>query len=164
MATGRQLRDLFVTLLHDCTPSDPLCLWMDFRDKICDDLCHRLQTQNICQNPTPEDVHDFGFYLIEEILQRSNKSLCNWPMLPLPQQDWENAISNQLIAEQRNYDQEQQAQYAEDCIPRLNPEQCSAFDRIFEAVENKTGQTFFFTWARRNRQDLCLQHSFLFPV
>jgi hypothetical protein len=116
---------------------------MDFRDKICDDLHHRLQTQNIRQNPTPEDVYDFGLYLIEEILQRSNKSLRNWPMLPLPQQDWENAMGNRLIAEQRNYDQEQQAQYAEDRIPCLNPEQRSAFDRIFEAVENKTGQTFF---------------------
>ncbi len=75
MATGRQLRDLFATLLCDCTPSDPLQLWMDFRDKICDDLQHRLQTQNIRQNPTPEDIYDFGLFLIEEILQRSNKSL-----------------------------------------------------------------------------------------
>src|SRR6266545_5854715 len=116
---------------------------MDFQDKICDDLRHRLQTQNICQNPTPEDVYDFGLYLIEEILQRSNKSLCNWPMLPLPQQNWEHAIGNRLISEQRNYDQEQQAQYAQDRIPRLNPEQRSAFDRIVEAIENKTGQIFF---------------------
>jgi superfamily II DNA or RNA helicase len=64
-------------------------------------------------------------------------------MLPLPQQNWEHAIGNWLIAQQRNYDQEEQAQYAQDCIPCLNPEQRSAFDRIVEAVENKTGQIFF---------------------
>src|SRR6266542_2883806 len=116
---------------------------MDFQDKICDDLRHRLQTQNICQNPTPEDVYDFGLYLIEEILQRSNKSLCSWPMLPLPQQNCEHAIGNRLNAEQHNYNAEQQAQYAADRIPHLNPEQQSAFDKIIEAVENKTGQNFF---------------------
>ena len=143
MATGRQLQDLFATLLCDCTPSDPLQLWMDFWDKICDDLQHRLQTQNICQNPTPEDIYDFGLFLIEEILQRSNKSLRNWPMLPLPQQNWEHAIGNRLIAEQHNYNLEQQAQYAADHIPCLNPDQQSAFDKIVDAVENKTGQTFF---------------------
>ncbi len=64
-------------------------------------------------------------------------------MLPLPQQNWEHAIGNRLIAEQRNYNQEEQAQYAADHIPRLNPEQQSAFNRIVEAVNNKTGQTFF---------------------
>ena len=106
MATGRQLQDLFATLLRDCTPSDPLRLWMDFQDKICDDLQHRLQTQNICQNPTPEDIYDFGLFLIEEILQRSNKSLQNWPMLPLSQQNWKHAIGNRLIAEQHNYNLE----------------------------------------------------------
>ncbi len=143
MATGRQLRDLFATLLRDCTPSDPLRLWMDFRDKICDDLGYRLQTQNIRQNPSPEDIYDFGLYLIEEILQRSNKSLWNWPMLPLPQQNWEHVMGNWLIAEQRNYNQEEQVRLAEDRIPLLNPEQRSAFDKIVEAIENKTGQTFF---------------------
>ena len=101
MATGRQLRDLFATLLCDCTPSDPLHLWMDFQDKICNNLQHRLQIQNLRQNPTPEDTYDFGLFLIEEILQRSNKSLQNWPILPLPQQNWEHAIGNWLIAKQR---------------------------------------------------------------
>ena len=37
-------------------------------------ICYRLQTQNICQNPTPEDLYDFGLFLIEEILQWSNTS------------------------------------------------------------------------------------------
>ena len=143
MATGRQLRDLFATILCDCSPSDPLHLWMDFRDKICDDLRHRLQTENIRQNPTPEDVYDFGLFLIEEILQKSNRSLCDWPMLPVPQQNWEDVMGNRLIAEQRNYDQEQQQQFATDRIPRLNADQRTSFDTILHAVENKTGNIFF---------------------
>jgi len=64
-------------------------------------------------------------------------------MLPLPQQNWEYAIGNRLIAKQCNYNTEQQAQYAADHIPYLNLEQPSAFNKIIEAIENKTGQTFF---------------------
>ena len=52
-------------------------------------------------------------------------------------------MGNRLIAEQRNYNQEEQVRLAEDRIPLLNPEQRSAFDKIVEAIENKTGQTFF---------------------
>ena len=31
MASGHQLRNLFVTILHDCSPSDLLVLWLEFR-------------------------------------------------------------------------------------------------------------------------------------
>jgi len=143
MATGRQLRDLFATLLCDCTPSDPLRLWMDFWDKICDDLQHRLQIQNIRQNPTPEDTYDFGLFLIEEILQRSNKSLLNWPMLPLPQQNWEHALGNQLIAEQCNYNTEQQAQYAADCFYTSIQNSNQPSTKLLRLLRTKLDKPFF---------------------
>jgi hypothetical protein len=38
IASGYQLRNLFVTILRDCSPSDPLALWLEFRVHICDDL------------------------------------------------------------------------------------------------------------------------------
>jgi hypothetical protein len=34
MASGHQLHNLFVIILHDCSPSDPLALWMQFRDRL----------------------------------------------------------------------------------------------------------------------------------
>ena len=40
--TGSQLRHLFATLLLFCTPAQPRILWLKFRDKICDDLRHKL--------------------------------------------------------------------------------------------------------------------------
>ena len=43
MATGRQLRNLFVTILRDCTPSDPCTLWLQFHTEICNNLCYTLQ-------------------------------------------------------------------------------------------------------------------------
>ena len=75
----------------------------------------------------------FMILVFISLKKSSNKSLWNWPMLPLPQQNWEHTMENQLIAEQHNYNQGEQVRLAEDHIPLLNPEQRSAFDKIVEA-------------------------------
>ena len=143
MASGHQLRNLSVTILHDCSPSDPLALWLEFRVHICDDLRHALHSKNIVHDPTEEQVFDYGLYLIDDILHSSNKYLCDWPTMPLPQNDWAAAFGNRLIAEQRSYNIDEQALLATQHIPTLNQAQCSSFDAIFNAVETQSGQTFF---------------------
>jgi hypothetical protein len=45
--------------------------------------------------------------------------------------------------EQRDYDQDQQQQMADQCIPNLNPDQHSAFDQIMHAVNTHSSQCFF---------------------
>ena len=45
--------------------------------------------------------------------------------MPLPQIDWAAAVRNRLVAEQRSYDIDEQAQLATQCIPTLNPAQRS---------------------------------------
>ncbi|EDR02688.1 uncharacterized protein LACBIDRAFT_308241 [Laccaria bicolor S238N-H82] len=62
MQSGHQLRNLLVTILCDCSPSDPAALWLQFQTQICDDLHWALQQKNIRQNPTEEDVFDYGLY------------------------------------------------------------------------------------------------------
>ena len=143
MASGHQLCNLFVTILRDCSPSDPLALWLEFRVNICDDLQHSLQSRNIIDNPTEEQVFDYGLYLIDRILRAGNKALQDWPSMPLPQNDWAAALGNRLIADQRSYDRDEQAQLATQRIPTLNDGQHAAFDAIVSAVETKSGQTFF---------------------
>ena len=143
MASGHQLRNLFVTILRDCSPSDPLALWLEFRVHICDDLRHALHSKNIVQDPTEEQVFDYGLYLIDGILRGSNKSLHDWPTMPLPQNDWAAAVGNRLIAEQRSYNIDEQAQLATQRIQTLNPAQRSSFDAIVNAVESQSGKTFF---------------------
>ena len=142
MASGHQLRNLFVIILRECAPSDPLALWMQFREKICDDLRHALQRHNLRENPTEEEVFDYGLYLIDRILQVSNQSLRDWPMLPYPVGNWAELIGNPLIREQR-YNVDDQAALAAENIPKLNQEQHSAFDEIVKAVDEQSGQTFF---------------------
>ena len=112
MATGRQLRGLFVTILRENAPSDPLALWLQFCDKLCDDLHHALHNGNIRRDPTEEQVFDYGLYLIDRLLRSTNKTLADWPTMPQPQEDWDALIGNRLIAEQRNYDMAQEEQVA----------------------------------------------------
>ena len=67
----------------------------------------------------------------------------DWPAMPLPQMDWNLAVGNRLIADQRSYDINQQTQLATQRIPTLNNGQCAAFDAIVTAVEIRSGKPFF---------------------
>ena len=140
MQSGRQLRNLFVTILCDCSPSDPPALWLQFWTQICDDLRWALQHKNIRQNPTEEDVFDYGLYLIDKLLCSSsgNRGLEHWPTMPQPQQNWAVEVGNRLIMEQLDYDAEEQTCLANERIPKLNDEQRKAFDEI-EAVTGTGG-------------------------
>ena len=97
----------------------------------------------IVHDPTEDQVFDYGLYLIDCILGGSNKFLRDYHTMPLPQNYWAAAVGNRLIAEQRSYDIDEQAQLAVQHIPTLNPGQHSAFDAICDAVTTQSGKTFF---------------------
>src|SRR6267142_1911064 len=143
MATGYQLRHLFVTILRDCTPTNPRALWEEFADHICDDLARQLARLHIRENPTPEEIRDYGLYLIEQLLSPSGKSLKDFQGMPQVTGNWEANLHNHLIAEQQQYDSAQQAQLAADFIAKLNPDQQAGFDKITSAVTTKSGEIFF---------------------
>ena len=95
--------EIYLSLFYVISPSDPLALWLEFRVNICDDLRHALHSKNTVRDPTEDQVCDYGLYLIDKILQSSNKSLKDWPSMPLPQNDWVMLVGNRLIIEQRSY-------------------------------------------------------------
>ena len=87
MQTERQLRQLFVTILKNCIPSEPLVLWDQFKENICDDLAHALRNKGF-ENPTDDQVYDYGLYLIEKSPREVGKSLKDFPPMPMPVGDW----------------------------------------------------------------------------
>jgi hypothetical protein len=142
MQTGSQLRNLFVTIIRDCSPAKPEVLWERFKEHICDDLKHALRRRGM-RDPTEHQVFDYGLYLIDKILKLRGTSLRHYQTMPRPQENWDEQFGNHLILEQRDYDPEEQARLAELRIPTLNADQRAAYDAIVEAVETQSGQCFF---------------------
>src|SRR6266704_883362 len=144
MQTGRQLRRLFATILLDCAPANPLHLWYDFQDSICDDLRHALQHRHHpIPDPTDEQVYDYGLFLIDKFMQQNGRSLADIHSMPTSHMPWGDELDNPLIAEQLNYDEGQELHSATELSNQFNLEQEAAFAEIVVAVRNSTGQCFF---------------------
>jgi len=143
MATGHQLRALFVAILIDGNPALPKHLWDTHKHRLCDDLRRTLQRRNIREDPSDEDIWDYGLFLIDRLLSQFNKSLKDWPDMPQVQQVWADAAQNVLIARERDYDMQQEAESAEQKIQLFNQDQRSAFNLINQAVQSHSGQSFF---------------------
>ena len=133
MQTGTQLRSLFCTILADCTPYDPVLLWSNFREHICDDLKHALSRHGIL-NATEEQIYDYGLYLIEQKLSQTHKSLSMIPGMPMSVLNWDEQFGNKLFQEQRNYNAAEQANIAIDGVQSLNDKQQQAFEEVCAAV------------------------------
>jgi primosomal protein N' len=116
-----------------------------FLADICDNLkCHAV-FQNRDEEPSEEKIQDYGFYLIDQLLIQSGKSLQHWDSMLQVVEDWGTLLQNlnPLIVEQRDYDLLEQADLAEQHMANLNPDQLTAFNKITSAITNSAGETFF---------------------
>ena len=143
MQTGSQLRQLFVTIIRDCTPADPRALWDTFWPHICDDLSYQLRRDANIPEASEAQIQDYGLYLIDQPLSHTSKRLQDWDTMPHIHTNWGAILGNRLIQEQHIYDRVQQQRLAEQHIPNLNPDQKAAFDKILYAITERTGETFF---------------------
>ena len=141
--TGSHLRFLFASMLLFCQMSSPETLWLEFCDDICDDLSIQVP------NPTVDRIHDFGLFLLNRVLAESGYSLKNFPNMPLPQETWSHLNGNHLIAEQLNYDWDNESQSFQQHMENIQtvPEQLDAFRCIVNAVDGHLGGVFFLNGA-----------------
>jgi hypothetical protein len=133
MQTGSQLHSLFITILIGGNPTKPEDLWDH-----CNDLKYKLQHSGI-PDPSDEQVHDYGLYLMEKLPKAQGSSLDKFPPMPVSLMGWTMLLGNHPLMEQKDYDQDQQQQIADQHIPSLNPDQCSAFDQIMHAIDTHSG-------------------------
>ena len=73
----------------------------------------------------------------------SERSLQQYPEMPLPQQDWHVIVPNPLLNEQLACDQEAMSNRVEHNYPDLNPEQKIPFDNVVNSAKNNEGNIFF---------------------
>ena len=142
MQTGASLCGLFCTALLFSGLNYPDQLWQTFQHSICDNLPHQLQEINI-YHFTESDIYDYSLYEIDQILQEAGKKITDFPSMPSFTQNWNLETTNQLIVEQLNWNREEEEISTRNNIGMLNVEQCTAFDTIWNSIEQDKGQLFF---------------------
>ena len=79
------------------------------------------------QNPPPEDVYDYGLFLLDKILGDLGHALTAFPSMPQPRHNWADLTLNPLILEQVNYNPEAEHAELNACLPTLNNDQRTAY-------------------------------------
>lgn len=143
MHTGSQLRTLFAIILTQCAPIHPEELWSRFRMNLCDDLQHRLRIEYAIDEPTENQIFDFGLFLLDKILYQHHKSLRMFPSMPLWERNWENCSGNRVIAEQLAWNHQELQNIADSRISQLNNEQMAAYNDVINSVTGQQGKLFF---------------------
>ncbi|KAI0687474.1 PIF1-like helicase-domain-containing protein, partial [Earliella scabrosa] len=144
MHTGSRLRDLFAVILVHCSPTDPLALWEEFRDHICDDLPYWLRQAFHLPYPSHDNIYDYGLFLLSHLLRQSGHQLSDFG-LPVVVQDWSSRgdFANPRVLEEMSYDVEQERTLGWTQRGTLNRDQLYAFEQITQSTYNHTGRLFF---------------------
>lgn len=123
--------------------SDPTALWEQFSNNICDDLPHRLQSMNGVPNDLTDPYLDYGLYLLDEVLAVMGKSLQDY-QLPSLSHNWRSIGANPLLAEQLDYNPQQEQFLRNERYAQLNVDQKHCFDIILDGVSENLKTAHFF--------------------
>lgn len=93
---------------------------------------------------TEEQIFDYGLYLIERLLLPFNVRPSKYG-LPDSQMDWavQELESNPFMAEQLDYNPDQEGEMCEQNTAKFNEGQRSAYERICDSVDHNKGELFF---------------------
>ena len=146
-ASGKQLRQLFVTILMFCEVSDTLNLWESNWKLLTEDILNR--QRNVLQFHelilSEKQLRDYGLYEIEQILQQHGRSLKDYPQMPQPDLDIIIHNGNRLIQEEMSYNISSLKREHEILFSGLNNEQRPIYNSIMEAVTLERGECFLST-------------------
>jgi len=137
-------RRLLAVILLTNEVAKPHLLWDQFKAGLCDNVKHKLYHINHYQadQEIPEDdIYDYSLWDLNRILVGMRRSLADFPLMPLPQQQWAHKIPNSLLqAEQYNIDE--MATLVDEQRAIFNLDQAAAFDAVLESVTNNQSSFF----------------------
>jgi len=119
-------------------------LWEQFKDKICDDLYHLIPCiYPHLPNPSDEDVFDYGLYLLDKLLTKSQKHLIDFPSMPAIIKEWGVIADNALLHEQLDYNPVELHERVEDDVKKFNAEQKAVFTAVMASMDGRQSKSFF---------------------
>ncbi|XP_074282727.1 uncharacterized protein LOC141607269 [Silene latifolia] len=144
-STARQLRELFVTILLFCEVSDPNTIWSAHWEKLSDDILPRQRRRMGVEDLTlsEEQIKNYALLDIEQILNRSGRSLKEYAEFPLPDHTLLQYSTNRLILEEQDYDELALQLQVENLRSKLNTEQRVVYETVLDAVHQKRGGVYF---------------------
>eukprot|EP01022_Parablepharisma_sp_SALTPOND_P030442 TRINITY_DN7629_c1_g2_i1.p1 TRINITY_DN7629_c1_g2~~TRINITY_DN7629_c1_g2_i1.p1 ORF type:complete len:1733 (+),score=72.80 TRINITY_DN7629_c1_g2_i1:935-6133(+) len=139
-----QVRNLFAYILIYCSPTEPGKLWRDHIRDFTDDYILNIRRAGIEVTEAQIDVAiNKALIEINRVLRMAGRDLANYPGMPLP--DYERALANSFIAEERGYNIEEQKEICRETVGTMNEEQYRIYEAIMKAVtEGKIQNNAFF--------------------
>jgi hypothetical protein len=89
------------------------------------------------------DVYDYGLFLLDLELRQNGSSLSSFPSMPRAVKNWERNEGNSYIAEQLDYQTDDEQRQFDLNFSVLNSDQKTAFDAVFSSVYAQNGLLFF---------------------
>ncbi|XP_048611725.1 ATP-dependent DNA helicase pif1-like [Brassica napus] len=144
-ATGRRLRRLFVTILVYCEVGSPLNLWNHAWKSLSEDILYMKQKEFRFPGLVLQDseLQQYTLIEIEKLLKEHDKSLTDYPSLPLPDNAILTDIANSVLRQELNYDTEKEAKLHAELFAGMNGDQNKIYSSVLTSVENGDGQLFF---------------------
>ncbi|XP_023916072.1 uncharacterized protein LOC112027653 [Quercus suber] len=146
-ALGKQLRELFVTMLIFCEVADPYKLWTSNWQLLSEDILHHQRTVLQYDNLHLDDfqLQNYALCEIEQILIKSGRSLHEFKTIPYPNTLLLRQSNNRVLQEELDYDRNSLAAEHIKLLADLNIDQRNIYDEVIDSVsENKGG--FFFVY------------------
>lgn len=119
----RALRGLFVTILTQCSPSKPECLWETFKDDLSEDF------KRNCDKKT---AHKLAYISINRLLLEVGKSLADYKSMPECEDDGTAALEDIVSMEEARI-------LVEEAAKKMTKRQKKVFKAIKRALDGKPG-------------------------
>ncbi|GFQ65253.1 ATP-dependent DNA helicase [Trichonephila clavata] len=136
---AHQIRTLFSIIISTCFPSNPIYLWIKYKDYMCDDILY--QIRNRMGNPNiqiSEEIYNEALISIEDMcLIMSNKLLIQLG-LTAPNRPMHDAF-NQELHRERLYDLNTLKELIQTNLPLLNEQQKYVFETLMKFTTFKAG-------------------------
>jgi hypothetical protein len=138
-ASGRQLRDMFASMLMFCEVTNPKLLWDAHWESLSDDIdaMTRCERANPTVTLSEDALKDCALYEIDQVLMRNGHCLEDFPTLPKSNYIPSVHGRNRLVQEELAYDQHSLTADADNVEDRLNDDQRNAYETILNVVTNK---------------------------
>ncbi|XP_019186536.1 PREDICTED: uncharacterized protein LOC109181238 [Ipomoea nil] len=144
-SSAHSLRKLFVTLLTSNAMSKPEDVWEVVWHYLSDDAeftCRRnISTSDLILNDSQKK--NYALFEMEKLLNAWNKSLADYPPMPMPDQNGDLFQGNRLLFEEMSYDREALRHEHDSLVQKLTEEQLLIYNKVVADVQSEMGGMYF---------------------